>query len=240
MVEGPVSNCFSSPYPHSSDTIYLPGNTRDCPSICQGTKYLVYFITGNPGLIQYYDEFLRHLHRKLNEACEWTDVTGKPSFTVFGRSLQGFQLSERPTGGVLDLEGQIRSVQDSLHYVTSWVGSRHRKTAKEDARHDGLGPVKVVLIGHSVGTYILLELIQRAKKKNETLLDKRFYGAERTQEADEIVTYLPDFIGGICLFPTITHLADSPTGRKVAVRKKLSYKNHSISSCLSNLCSYSI
>jgi alpha-beta hydrolase superfamily lysophospholipase len=67
------------------------------------------------------------------------------------------------------------------------------------AQHIPSGPLKnqhyatITLIGHSVGAYILLELIARIRKSSSPL----------------------NIRGGILLFPTVTHLAQSPSGVKV-------------------------
>jgi hypothetical protein len=66
-------------------------------------------------------------------------------------------------------------------------------------QHIPSGPFKnrqyttITLIGHSVGAYILLELITRIRKSSSPL----------------------NIRGGILLFPTVTHLAQSPSGIKV-------------------------
>lgn len=63
-------------------------------------------------------------------------------------------------------------------------------------RDDGTDDVRVVMMGHSVGTYMLLEIIRRQREKRGGLR----------------------IAGGVCLFPTITDLAKSPSGRKSSVR----------------------
>lgn len=55
-------------------------------------------------------------------------------------------------------------------------------------------------MGHSVGCYMLLELIQQHRGKIE--------GGEEDF----------DLIGGILLFPTITDIAESPLGMVFGVR----------------------
>src|SRR5205807_2345433 len=63
----------------------------------------------------------------------------------------------------------------------------------------GVKDARVILIGHSVGAYILLEVIRRLREN-----------VEREEEGVQV-------IGGICLFPTVTHIAKSPSGRKSSV-----------------------
>lgn len=66
----------------------------------------------------------------------------------------------------------------------------------------GSQDVRVILMGHSVGSYILLEVIRRVREK-----------AKIEEEAVRI-------IGGVCLFPTVTHIAKSESGRKATVRRR--------------------
>ena len=69
---------------------------------------------------------------------------------------------------------------------------------KLDAPEDSIP--KVILIGHSVGAYILLELISQHR--------------ERVEEGEEEDF---DLIGGILLFPTIVNIAKSPMGLVASV-----------------------
>ncbi|KAK5013236.1 hypothetical protein LTR16_003873, partial [Cryomyces antarcticus] len=64
---------------------------------------------------------------------------------------------------------------------------------------DGNSPVKVVLVGHSVGAYILLEILQRQQE---------------SRRQDKLQTQYVEIVGGICLFPTVTHIAQSRSGTK--------------------------
>jgi alpha-beta hydrolase superfamily lysophospholipase len=57
----------------------------------------------------------------------------------------------------------------------------------------------VTLVGHSVGSYILLEVVQRLRRSSSPI----------------IIT------AGILLFPTITHIAQSPNGTKLAALSRI-------------------
>ncbi len=98
---------------------------------------------------------------------------------------------DKPPASPLSLEQQIHW-QDDLLY-------RHVNSHRE---RTGNNP-KVILMGHSVGSYILLELIRRHR--------------------DRIVDGEKDFdlIGGVLLFPTITHIAQSPLGMVASVSCEL-------------------
>ncbi|CAF9940595.1 MAG: hypothetical protein ALECFALPRED_008767 [Alectoria fallacina] len=159
-------------YEPSTDAV--DGKTQD---------YLIYFIPGNPGLIPYYQPFLSRLYTLLSSSS----TIESSRFHICGHSLEGFEFaqdgkkSKRPRNP-LGLEQQI-TAQEKLFY--HHVRSHQNRT--------GNSP-KVILMGHSVGCYMLLELIQQHPNKIE--------------EGEEDF----DLIGGILLFPTITHIAKSPLG----------------------------
>lgn len=142
-----------------------------------GQTYLIFMITGNPGLISYYEPFLSTLHSLLSSSAS--------RFYISGYSLAGFNSSQKDRRGVsssrIGLEEQIHHVERNLF-------------GQLDALRSGHVCPKVILIGHSVGAYILLELIRQHKT--------RIDGGEEDF----------DLIGGILLFPTITHIAQSPQG----------------------------
>lgn len=159
----------------------IDGKTQD---------YLIYFLPGNPGLIQYYQPFMSKLHTLLSTASS----TDSSKFHICGHSLRGFESAQdgeeiKTPNYPLGLEQQIK-VQEKRLY--DHIRSHRTRT--------GNSP-KVILMGHSVGCYILLELIQRHRDK---IVD----------EGEEDF----DLIGGILLFPTITHIAKSPLGLVFGVR----------------------
>ncbi len=149
--------------------------------------YLIYFITGNPGLILYYQPFLSKLHSLL-VSCSSTDSA---RFHICGHSLRGFEFQNdkivKPREEPLSLAEQIE-YQEVLLY--NHIGSHRDRTGNTP---------KVILMGHSVGAYILLELIKNHPK--------------RIEEGKEDF----DLIGGVLLFPTITHIAQSPLGMIASV-----------------------
>lgn len=145
-----------------------------------GQDYLLFMITGNPGLISYYEPFLSTLNTLLSSS---------PSrFYISGHSLAGFDLSQEGLQGgsssLVGLQGQILHIEEKLF---KQVENLRNLTGQESP--------KVILMGHSVGAYILLELIREHHTK--------IIGGEKKDF---------DLIGGILLFPTITHIAKSQQG----------------------------
>lgn len=145
------------------------------------THHLVYFITGNPGLISYYNTFLATLHGLLSDKPSASNV-----FHIYGQSLAGFEdsiVSADTRTRPYSLEEQISLILTAIKYQNSLY-----KTYKT-----------ITLVGHSVGAYILLEVIQRLQKSSSPL----------------------SITAGVLLFPTVTHIAKSPNGVKLTALARL-------------------
>jgi len=166
-----------------ADEIYL-GPSSDVDT----TKtLLVFYITGNPGLIEYYRLFLTRLHQGLQTRCP------ELVLHVYGASLTGFEVGNddhvpiaNPKQPPYSLEEQIESTM-----------ARLLSTANSMNGSDSSLPV--VIVGHSVGTYMLLEIISRWQAMRKA-------GNSRL-----------NIVGGICLFPTVVDIAKSPSGRIATV-----------------------
>jgi pimeloyl-ACP methyl ester carboxylesterase len=156
------------------------------------TTYLIYFLTGNPGLIEYYRVFLTHLYGLLSRD---TDSNRDVEFQVYGRSLSGFEMSsseiktykyrkDPPYG----LQDQIRHAEDDVVELV------------EEVKDQGCRDVRVVLVGHSVGAYMSLEIVRRL----------RAHGLAG-EDFDTRIT------GVVGLFPTVVDIARSESGLKASV-----------------------
>lgn len=174
---GHPSSEYSDKICYEPSTDSIDGNTQ---------SYLIYFLPGNPGLIQYYRPFLSRLHTLLSSSS----TTEASKFHICGHSHPGFESTHnsKGTGTPLGLGQQIKAQEDLLYHH---IDSQRERTGKNP---------KVILMGHSVGCYMLLELIKEHRKTVED-------GAEDF-----------DLIGGILLFPTIMHIAKSPLGMVFGVR----------------------
>ena len=163
-------------------------------------KTTIFFISGNPGLIGYYHPFLSLLSKYLDE--KEVNSPGLPSFQIYGSSLGGFEIEEHqpsPSGnnGVdLDLEGQICFVQGKLAALMGDQSKGKSNSNSKGTVNTGTRQ-KVILIGHSVGAYIAMEILRRHR------------------EASPESTF--DIIGGAMLFPTVKDIAASPSGQKLTV-----------------------
>ncbi|KAK2766159.1 hypothetical protein FQN54_007675 [Arachnomyces sp. PD_36] len=155
----------------------------------------IFFIPGNPGLISYYDSFLPLLSRYLQSVDVGTSGAGNSvlnntGFRICGSSLGGFEVEDgksRSQGKALySLKEQIEYVENSLWNVVKGIASSYTNTKP-----------KVILMGHSVGAYITMEIIRRHRER------------ETKAGLDQL-----DIIGAVLLFPTVVDIAKSPSGSK--------------------------
>lgn len=195
----------------------------------------IFFISGNPGLISYYHPFLSLLANHIATDQGDGDAEKKetfspkskstPSFRIYGCSLGGFEVAEpsqtsqtfrqsSPSNGnfnghqgkksdesreLYDLEEQICFVQGNLYQLMRTITDSSGSTPGKKQ--------KVILTGHSVGTYMAMEILRRHR--------------EATAEPNtDSVNTVPDFdiIGGVMLFPTVMDISASPSGQKLTVR----------------------
>ena len=165
------------------------------PPLVQGQlSYVIFFVTGNPGLVEYYRTFLSHLYALLSASS--SPSFRRTKYQVFGRSLSGFEL---------DGDGS-RSGCGLPHGLQKQIDVTERELGKLVVTETATSgqPPRVILVGHSVGAYILLEILRRHR---ERLLEN-----PKDDAADCM-----RIVGGICLFPTVTHIAKSKSGRKCSV-----------------------
>lgn len=153
--------------------------------------YHIFFITGNPGLISYYHTFLDYLSKLLGENRRISS-----GVYVYGYSLGGFLPVDESNDVPYGLQQQVEYVEEKLQ---NYVQLQNQDPADQRGKHQK--PPKIILIGHSVGAYILLELIRRHRMR---------VSPEKNEDMD--------IVGGILLFPTVTHIAKSPSGMKFSVQ----------------------
>ncbi|KAH6603191.1 hypothetical protein Trco_007966 [Trichoderma cornu-damae] len=178
-----------------SPAISLPAKPRQRGvQPCQ-RRGLVYFICGNPGLVNYYVVFLDCLRGMLDAADEGP---GGTAYDIYGRDLLGFGDDDHEPFGESnepwDLDGQIDGVYRDV---------AARAEAQGDDGEKGARPYDfVILMGHSVGAYISVEIFHRHMKD-----------ASRAPHLH--------LRHGFLLFPTLTHIANSPSGRRLSVLRSI-------------------
>lgn len=147
--------------------------------------YLVFFIPGNPGFIAYYTTFLATLNHLLATTLPNGD-SPNPAFHIFGQSLPGFEDDDDTVEGHSGPYG----LQEVIEHTFDLLLAQKISTAdRKGESFDG-----IILIGHSVGSYILLELLRKIRENSlsESLKVKE----------------------GILLFGTVMEIAQSSNGTK--------------------------
>ncbi|KAK4191313.1 lipid droplet-associated hydrolase [Podospora australis] len=154
---------------------------------------LIFFIPGNPGLISYYAPFLTALHQLLQEREKSPDCNY--AYDIYGRNLIGFADEDHspPFGSLTSPDHGATTTTRvilpfSLEQQIALLRSDLERLNRDCRVYDD-----VILIGHSVGSYIALELFHRHHVSSCTVPIK----------------------AAILLFPTVSHIARSPSGQKL-------------------------
>ncbi|GAB0136441.1 hypothetical protein EsDP_00004742 [Epichloe bromicola] len=165
-----------------------------------GTKQraLIYFVCGNPGLIGYYVDFLDAL-RNLLDASQ-----GPTAHDIYGRNLVGFCDDEHEPFGPGNPPLDVRAQVDRIYQDVAVAARRVSRLGTEG--EDGTGNDKpydfVILMGHSIGAYMCVEMLHRHT------LDAS--GAPHLHLRH-----------GFLLFPTIASLAASTAGTRFNYMRSL-------------------
>ncbi|QIW98462.1 hypothetical protein AMS68_003980 [Peltaster fructicola] len=127
--------------------------------------------------------------RKSGLYRETSDRSRPTQYHIHGESLAGFQL-----------QSHLPRQPYSLDEIKERLIKRIDDKAAEIIKARGLKQDKlpVVLIGHSIGTWLILEAIESASKKASTFRSAKISA-------------------GILLFPTVLDLAKSPNGLRLGV-----------------------
>lgn len=180
---------MSTPPPASK--IYLRTPTEPGKKANQKT-YIIYFLTGNPGLVEYYRTFLTHLYGLLShDTASNRDV----EFQVYSRSFSGFEVDAKDIKTYKYRKDPPYGLQDQIRHAEDDVAE-----LVESVKDEGGRDVRVILVGHSVGAYVGLEIVRRL----------RAHG----MAGEDFETRVAGVVG---LFPTVVDIARSESGLKAAV-----------------------
>lgn len=167
-------------------------------SVLTDTRHvLIYFISGNPGLIDYYHPFLSTLQTLLETSPRQSK--NYVSIHIRGRDLAGFDDDDH------DKPFTEANPPHNLDYQIGYVLS-DLSAVKVEAKgpRDGTPFDDVIVIGHSVGSFITLEVFNQHLQTHPKIQDVNLRAA-------------------ILLFPTITDIAQSPSGRKLNLIRTTSW-----------------
>jgi len=131
------------------------------------SEYVIIFIPGNPGIIEFYDRFLEEIYKRCQIPVFGLSYPGhNSSQTALVRRVCKALYKESRCNCVFTLEEQI---QHKLDFIDQYIDSNK----------------KVILLAHSLGSYITLNVIERMKITNQlTHVVLMFPVFERTMESD--------------------------------------------------------
>jgi pimeloyl-ACP methyl ester carboxylesterase len=169
----------------SQDIWYKPPLTAT-----QNSPYVVYMLPGNPCIMTYYQPFLSTLFTLLNEALAPLHFAAH----VGGYTPPGFRLLPGPIDGV----ALPASLQAQIGYAEQLIeGAVNKHVLSENGSANTIRP-KVILVAHSIGTYMTLEILRRYKD-----------GHNRLSQID--------IIGAVLLCPTVVNITGSKNDEKANV-----------------------
>ena len=157
-----------------------------------GSHDIILLIPGNPGLLGYYHEFLSLL----------SAATPCSPCTIASFSLGGFEVSPSPPPeSIARIQHPSDAPAGSIYTLQDQIDLTYRRieTLVHAIEQDDQAQHNVILIGHSVGAYIALEVIWRLHEA-------------RSKPVSPMYT----ITGAILLTPTVIDIAKSSHGRVVA------------------------
>lgn len=174
MVEVPAYNPLNEPQFLHQDVVpvdNIPTKVITCgrwldEKLPVNEKLLIIVIPGNPGAIEYYEEFVCSLYEGLQRAVPIWAVSHAGHTGLSPEQNTGPQIGDHEE--FYNLEGQI---QHKIAFISQYV------PADRD----------LILVGHSIGAYIILELFKRIPQLR--------------------------VIRAFLLFPTIERMALTPQGQ---------------------------
>ena len=156
-------------------------------------RVLIFFIPGNPGLVEYYRHFIDIIRKQLITQ----DLKHNIGYYIHGANLAGFDVSP----GSRQTLSKAQNLPLSLDEQVEDVYRRVERTVDRLRVRDSIeGDLPVILIGHSIGAYMVLQTVNK------------WQGLAKQGPTNMRLS------AGICLFPTIYELSLSLTGRQVGVR----------------------
>lgn len=157
---------------------------------------LIFMISGNPGLIDYYKPFLSALRTLLDSS----PASKGTRFHIYGQDLAGFNDDDHAP---FSAANPPRDVAYQVNYLFETL-SEIRIQDEGDPQKQGQPFDDVILIGHSVGTYLILQLFHKQLRSPELAPHLRLQT-------------------GILLFPTIEHIRHSPSGKRLELLRSAAF-----------------
>lgn len=226
-------NTFLSlvPSSHQSPLDDDPHPPQPLTTTTTTTTITIFFIPGNPGLIAYYHAFLALLSSALSGPSV-VDGRRASRFRIYGASLGGFEVDvdvdssrskgsssdgrdgRKGNGGAATDDDTLYGLQEEIDFVE---GRLRSVMSNGSSDHDGwkqpptatttatAAKPQVILVGHSVGAYIAMEILRRHRE------------GRRADDDGYDAAFAFDIVGAVLLFPAVVDIAKSTAGRRLSV-----------------------
>ncbi|KAK3946767.1 hypothetical protein QBC32DRAFT_388000 [Pseudoneurospora amorphoporcata] len=179
-------------------------NISSNSSTTKPKRYLLFFISGNPGLIDYYAPFFSHLRSLLNELESKSFSSARPgqqtiTFHIYGQNLIGFSDSDHAPFAPGSPETEPFVLEEQISHLYSSLLDLNQKSGGFD---------EIILAGHSVGSFLALEILHRS-----------------LQSSSSPSLQLP-ISTALLLFPTIHQMHLSPSGLHLSRIRSIPFLNN--------------
>lgn len=152
----------------------------------ENPSFHVLFIPGNPGVVSFYKEFVERVYEMLE---------GSASITAIGHIGQTMKNWE---------QGKLFSLQEQIDHKVDFIKQEIQTTE-----------VPLLLVGHSIGSYISLEVFRRTPEQikyciglypflslNKDSMSQRLIGKIAASQVLSVV--LSSVVGALGFFPSVT------------------------------------
>lgn len=157
-------------------------------------QLVILFIPGNPGLVSYYRDFLTALRDSLPlDLRDYTEMAalGHLRHTPEYKEERGYRPQDQAT-----LDEQVDA---KVSYVEALA--KEYKLGEE-------GAPKLVILGHSIGSWIGMQV------RRKTRVSSRTVGLLLLAQ---VLKRIPQYVFALhMLFPTISHMAQTPNGKRLS------------------------
>lgn len=205
-------------------------------------------IPGNPGLIAYYEPFLKTLRKLLDEREAKPD--SHHAFHIYGRNLLGFDdRDHEPAFGTPTAVGSTTepfTLEDQIRYLCEQVQRISTSTLPELTTNNTPRTFdEVILIGHSVGAYMALEIFNRHHHQAKVVSSSSSPSPSSLSLSSTLspppslpaLAHVP-LKSALLLFPTVLHIAKSRSGQRLDFIRRtplLSWTTHHLAKGLVDL-----
>jgi Lipid-droplet associated hydrolase len=142
-----------------TDTFHLTSSVRS--SNIRPVKVLhIFFVAGNPGTLHFYTSFLEKLYKNIVDSAHFAkyDIIECHGVGHANHHLEGPSCDSSTTAGDAESFNLEFQILHKLSFISSVL------TCSRDAATSEQSNCEIMLIGHSIGAYIVIDALQRCEQ----------------------------------------------------------------------------